>query len=251
MIDALSPRAAPLLDRLAARDVLLAFDFDGTLAPIVREPHRARLGASTRTLLRALAARRRVAIVSGRARADVASRVRGVGAFAIVGNHGLELDAGPSWTWPVEVVGAVRGAVRALEGVVVEDKGATLTVHYRRAPDPGRAGVRVRAALARVLADVAPNARLVGGHAVENVLPAGAHDKGTAVAALMCRVGARRALFVGDDRTDDAVFALPRAAGVVGVSIGRRRGCRAALVLDTQREIDRLLGALLARVHAA
>src|SRR6185295_11415249 len=80
----------PLLEQFAWSQVLVAFDFDGTLAPIVADPTAAAMAPSTRRLFREVAALYPCAVISGRSRADLAGRLRGVPLREIVGNHGLE-----------------------------------------------------------------------------------------------------------------------------------------------------------------
>src|SRR5687768_14195664 len=71
-------------------DALLVFDFDGTLAPIVRAPEKAAMRALSRRRLIAVAERQPVAVLSGRARADLLPRLAGVPLRHIVGSHGAE-----------------------------------------------------------------------------------------------------------------------------------------------------------------
>src|SRR5689334_20803650 len=79
-----------ILQQFAWSNVLLAFDYDGTLSPIVREPSKAVLRPSTRDLLELLTHRYPCILISGRAQADALVRVRGLGFREIIGNHGLE-----------------------------------------------------------------------------------------------------------------------------------------------------------------
>ncbi|MEK7281657.1 MAG: trehalose-phosphatase, partial [Chloroflexota bacterium] len=125
--------------------VLLALDFDGTLAPIVEYPDKAALPSSTASLLKALAEKPgyHVAIVTGRALSDVKRRIR-IGGLIYCGNHGLEADIeGRQWKPPgvEEARGAIEEAWKALDkklkdlqGVMLEDKGLSFSVHYRLAP---------------------------------------------------------------------------------------------------------------------
>jgi trehalose 6-phosphate phosphatase len=84
-----------ILARHLAANVALVFDFDGTLAPIVSDPEAAAMRAETRTLLRALSCRFPCAVISGRARDDVAPRLAGTGIACVVGNHGAEWGGEP------------------------------------------------------------------------------------------------------------------------------------------------------------
>jgi len=99
----LAPQNRPALRRLARGRVLLAFDFDGTLAPIVADPARAHLRPSTRRLLIEVARKYPCVVISGRNRADVASRLTGIPLRRVLGNHGIE---------PSPALPAARRAVR-------------------------------------------------------------------------------------------------------------------------------------------
>jgi hypothetical protein len=74
----LAPQNLPALRRLARGRVLLAFDFDGTLAPIVADPARAHLRPRTRRLLADVARKYPCVVISGRRRADVVGRLAGI-----------------------------------------------------------------------------------------------------------------------------------------------------------------------------
>ena len=238
---------ASLRARLAAlvrQDALLAFDFDGTLAPIVDDPARAVLSEWTRALLSALAARRRCAVLSGRSLDDLRPRLAGLPLFALVGNHGVEVAGEPApeglragvHAWSAEL----RERLAHLPGVRIEDKGFTLSVHFRGAPSPERVEAEIRA-----VADGLPGARVFGGKAVVNVAPEGAPDKGDALAALMALARTPAALYVGDDETDEPAFALAAEAPVVGVRVGSAAATRAVHLLSDRAQVDALLDALV------
>ena len=136
-----SPGGLRVLAAFVRDDPLLAFDFDGTLAPIVSHPDRARVSEPVARELERLSLVLPVAVISGRRVADVLPRLGFVPRF-VVGNHGAE-DPGdlPSEHWPRRL-DALRErlarAERALSGagVWVEDKGHSIALHYRQAPDP-------------------------------------------------------------------------------------------------------------------
>src|SRR5689334_12820946 len=79
--DILAPAQAPLLKQLAWSNLMLAFDYDGTLAPIVDDPEKARMRTTTRALLEKVARAYPSIVISGRAQEDVLKRVRGAGVF--------------------------------------------------------------------------------------------------------------------------------------------------------------------------
>jgi trehalose 6-phosphate phosphatase len=219
---------------------ILVFDFDGTLAPIVDDPASAAMGPATAALLGALAARVPCAVVSGRARGDVAARVASVPLRAVVGNHGAE--PGPDAPEPA-LRARVEGWLAALRaavdepGVVVEDKGRSLAVHVRRAARPVQALERAAAAAAAL-----DGARVFGGKLVVNVVPEAAPTKADAVEALAAECGGAPVLYVGDDDTDEDAF---RSRAVRwGVRVGRAERSAARFFVDEQAQVDRLLRVL-------
>ncbi|HZZ86632.1 MAG TPA: trehalose-phosphatase [Anaeromyxobacteraceae bacterium] len=243
MMDILAPRHLSDLRRLSEGKLLLAFDYDGVLAPLARTPQGAHMRPGTKKLLARLAERYPVAVVSGRAWKDAAGFVDGVSA-TVVGNHGFE--HGHARAVPKATVARVRRWVRALEaslegveGYFIEDKVSTLSIHYglKRHWRATEAAVHAAAALL-------DGARLVHGKHVLNCVPASFPNKGDAVLRLMKETGSEQAVFCGDDVTDEDVFAVgpPRIEGVrVGPGASRARWR-----LRTQEEMDALLTTWLA-----
>lgn len=235
---------AGALAALARRGALLAFDFDGTLAPLVSDPAAAALPEATRARLARLAARRPCAVLSGRALPDLHGRLVGLPLVALVGNHGLEAEDGAGGHGVTGLVGAWRAALderlAGEPGVVLEDKRLSLAVHYRAAPDPARAARAIR----RAAADLR-GARVYGGHAVVNVVPADGPHKGDALRALLEGRQPREALYVGDDETDEDAFGLVDELPLLGVRVGPAASTRARHVLPGQAAVDALLDVLL------
>jgi len=201
-----------------AQPLLLLFDIDGTLAPIVAHPDDARVPADTAVTLETLARMPgvRVAFVTGRAVADARRLIDLPGAW-LVGNHGAETrDADGDVVVHVEVAAyaaALRAAVDRLRvaladvpDAAVEDKALSVTVHYRRV---ARERVPEVAAAVDRVADELGLARRSGKEVLELRAPV-AVDKGTAVRALIERLGGREpdaaVVFAGDDVTDEDAF---------------------------------------------
>jgi trehalose 6-phosphate phosphatase len=172
-------------------------DVDGTLAPIVRRPELAAVPEETRAEIRRLVGRYGlVAGVSGRTGAD-AARLVGVDGVVFVGSHGLEL-APEAEAWRETLRPFAVG-----DWPWLEDKGLTVALHWREAPDEGEALTALRA--------IATEAQAQGlearwGRKVLELRPPVAADKGTAVRALLERHGLHRALYAGDDATDLDAF---------------------------------------------
>jgi trehalose 6-phosphate phosphatase len=203
----LTPEGERALQAVMRLRPLLAFDFDGTLAPIVARPDEAKVPEPVSRGLAELARDLPVAIITGRSVADVRPRL-GFEPQYVIGNHGAE---DPAVFRPVlgsQPLDALRQRIAAhagelaAAGIAVEDKLLSVALHYRLAPDPGAALVCIEA----LLQGIEPALRRFGGKCVVNVLAAGLPDKGDALAALVRRSSVAAAVFVGDDVNDEAVF---------------------------------------------
>jgi trehalose 6-phosphate phosphatase len=228
--------------RAAPRRVLLAFDYDGVLAPLVKEPSGAHMRPATKALLRRVVRLYPVAVVSGRSWKDASRFVGRIGAI-VVGNHGFEL--GRPVPVPAAVLRQVSGWRRRLErelrdvdGVHFEDKRSTLAVHYGL----GRAWRRSERAVYEA-ANQLEGTRLIAGKKVLNVLPHDFPSKGDAVRTLVARLGCDGAMVLGDDVTDEDAFAVG-APLVFGVHVGKGPSL-APWRLATQHDVDRLLKILI------
>ncbi len=197
---------ASLVATMALRP-LLAFDFDGTLAPIVARPDDARVPVALVHRLERLARMLPLAIVSGRRVDDLRGRLTFEPRY-VIGNHGAEDPSRPGTTL-VSILDGLRsrlelhaGALSAA-GVLVEDKGQSIALHYRLAPDRPRA----QEVVSYIAQTLEPGLAAFGGKLVMNIVAAGAPDKADAVAGLVRRAGAEAAVFLGDDLNDEPVFA--------------------------------------------
>jgi trehalose 6-phosphate phosphatase len=193
---------APL--REAPERSALIFDVDGTLAPITARPELAKVPLATKTELERLAGRYLlVAFVSGRT-GEEARRLVGLDGVRYVGNHGLELN--PEAHELQAQIATFRDTVERR----VEDKGLTLSYHFREARNEAEARAELEEIASRAAAKgLVPR----WGRKVLEIRPAVEADKGTAVQTLIWEAGARRALYAGDDTTDlDAFAALAGAS---------------------------------------
>lgn len=232
----------PRLAALAQTRLLLAFDFDGTLAPIVARPAAAEMRPSTRALFRTLVGHYPVAVITGRARTDVVRRLPDVSGLQIIGNHGIELWRGAN-TASIDVrrwLRVVRPLLAHVQGVALEDKGHSFAVHYRRSHNKVATMRTIRGALGRLT-----GVRVVHGKQVFDVLPVGQANKGTALHRLRISLGCTTALYVGDDTTDEDVFRLAPRGEVLTIRVGRSLGSAAAYYIPRQARIDDLLDHLI------
>jgi len=232
----LSQVARPILTRLAGQKTLCAFDFDGTLAPIVAHPNVARLSERTRSLLELLASRYPSVVISGRARADVLGRLTGVELARVIGNHGAETELTTvksrrrvqQWRASLEL------HLLSLPGLWIEEKGLSLTVHYRLCTQKAEARRRILKAVRNL-----QHVRIVGGKQVVNLVEDKAPHKGDVLAAERDRLDCDWILYVGDDETDEDAFALK--GNIVAVRIGQKQRSHARYYLRKQTEIEMLL----------
>lgn len=208
---------ADLLRPLAetARTGLIT-DVDGTISPIVDDPAAASVTPRSRELLTALQSQLTlVAAVSGRAAADVYQRV-GVPGLVALGNHGLERWTGDQ-AEAVPQVAAFRPALEDaltdirqldIDGLFLEDKGVTLSVHYRRAADPQA----VRARFGPEVAAIAARHGLAyfEGRMIFELRPPVDINKGTAFRQLVQDYQLAAAVFIGDDTTDVDAMRMAR-----------------------------------------
>ncbi|HBH81630.1 MAG TPA: trehalose-phosphatase [Nitrospira sp.] len=232
------------LENLVKGRSLYAFDFDGTLAKIVREHHAARLSRPIRFWLEKLAQRAPAAIISGRSVEDLQSRV-GTVVPHLIGNHGSE---GPHTreedrqqvretcrAWLQSVTDRFHHEL-AHCGVSIEDKSYSLSFHYRTVEHREEA----RVLITRVIGELSPPPRIVLGKSVVNVMPPTASHKGTALLEYMRRLDCSLALYVGDDETDEDVFAL-QDSRILTVRVGKKNGSSARYFLKRQAEITAVL----------
>jgi trehalose 6-phosphate phosphatase len=238
----LASEHASTLFEFAHQRVLLAFDFDGTLAPIVCTPEAATMRQRTSILLAEVARHYPCAVISGRSRTDVLEKVAEIPLRAVFGNHGMEPSPNlRAWRrmaarWHAQLALALP----PIAGMVIENKGVSLAIHYRLA----RARGAVRGLVLHAAADL-PGTRILEGKMVVNVLPAGAPNKGNALIGLRKRLRCQSAIYIGDDDTDEDVFALAKQERLLGIRVGRSRRTQAAYYVPSQAAMDPLLRKLV------
>ncbi|MCX4906610.1 trehalose-phosphatase [Streptomyces sp. NBC_00878] len=268
-----TPAGRDGLDAIIARPAraVLAFDFDGTLAPIVPDPEQARAHPDAVPALAALAPRvASVAVVTGRP-AAVAVRhggfdgVPGLEHLVVLGHYGAErwdavtgtVQAPAPHPGVAEARAELPGfldAIGAWQGTWIEEKGRAVAVHTRRAQDPQAAFEALR----EPLAELATRHGLIvePGRMVLELRPPGM-DKGVALSEYVRDVGAESVMYCGDDLGDLPAFAAVeklRTEGVPGVLVcsGSNEvtelSDRADLVVDGPEGVVRLLAALATKL---
>lgn len=206
----------------------LLTDVDGTISPIAPTPAEARVSDEIRSALSRLATELRVvAVITGRAATNARGLVD-VPGLLYVGNHGMEELANGSTRWepaaepfrPLlsDAAAAVADLPDRIAGVIVEDKGPTLSIHYRQAASPEDARSQILASLRRFGGKL----RVTTGKMVVEVRPPVEISKATAVRRIVETHRLRGAVYLGDDRTDLAAFEVLRELRV-GAGEARRR----------------------------
>jgi len=213
------PLREPLRELAATSRLLVALDFDGTLAPEVDDPERAAATpAAHAAVLRLLGIRNtRVALVSGRALASLEQVADLPDTALLVGSHGIELrldDSGdavglsPSERRRVEALGQILGQVaESFDQVWVEQKPAGFALHTRLATEENS-----RVAHLVALRDTSAELDDLTVRKGKNVLEFSVREttKGEALEHLRGYTGASAVFYAGDDVTDEDAFATLR-----------------------------------------
>ena len=227
--------------------IVIATDFDGTLAPIAARPESVELPASLNPILDRLAesGNALLFVVSGRPLSDLHRRVSVP--CVLGGNHGLEVE-GRGYRFEHAAAEALRPRLAALctsigellpkwPGAWLEDKRLTATVHFRAIDARAEHGLRV--AVRRSLAPFAGEFGLRAGKKALEIHPRVGWNKGQAVNWLREASGIASCICIGDDRTDETMFR--ECSGAISVVVGRSQFTAAQFRVDSPAEVEELL----------
>ena len=236
---------------LLAHEVALFLDFDGTLADFAPTPSEVMVAAATVDTLERIEVQLggALALVTGRPVSQLYEILKDYRPIA-AGLHGHELQFAAEHTVsaapPAPVIEALRAEAHAIarriDGVLVEDKGTSLALHYRANPT---VGAIVVAAAEDLVALSEGHFVLQRGNLVAELLPSGT-DKGVALRALMRRApfAGRLPIAVGDDFTDEHMFRAAHELGGYGIVVGDRRPTAARYMLRNPAQVALWLGGL-------
>jgi trehalose 6-phosphate phosphatase len=228
------PEASPklLAGELARRlhDCAILLDIDGTLLDLAPTPREVWVPPGLRTTLDGLLEKTSgaLALVSGRSLNDI-DLIFAPAQFPAVGGHGAEMrlatdsEAVATHAPPMdrELKRRLAAIAKLSPGILLEDKGYSLALHYRLAPHAEKA---IYEAVSLIRADL-PNApiEIMPGKSVCEIKPSG-FNKASGVVELMTHepFRGRRPIFIGDDVTDESVFAIMPGLGGLAFSVGRR-----------------------------
>lgn len=217
--------------------LLVMLDYDGTLSPIARAPDEADLVPGTLDILKKLSElpSTMVAVISGRAIGDLSERVPCPG-IILVGNHGFEcpelsvelpVPMGELRARAADLEVELAGGLFGIDGVLIENKGPVISVHYRRA-DPRRVIEIMN--IVRRIAKKYEGVEVAKGKKVLELRPDLHINKGTAVQMLIDEARRRLVcepfpLYAGDDSTDEDAFAAIEQGVTIRVGADDRPTC--------------------------
>ncbi len=223
-----------------AKRVALFLDFDGTLVPFCSRPEEVRLGVATRRVLRALARHPRLnlVVVSGRRRAELIQhvdtpRVQYLGLYGWEGRK-RPILSGQTVRSLATARGALTQSLAKLPGIRIEDKIFGFAVHYRGAR---RSAVRqARAVIREVIRRFEQDLRLLQGSKIWEVVPSEVEGKGEAVRDALRRMpGSSLPIYLGDDKIDEAAFAVLHRG--ITVHVGKDGRTKARYRLRSPAEV--------------
>lgn len=240
-------RGLKRIRRLCSSRTLFAFDFDGTLSKISFRPSGARIADKTQRLLSRLNELTPLAIISGRNSVDLKSHFDFKPQY-LISNHGIggldwEKSLGKSArqtcrSWKKQIQKLLEE--KNMLGVELEDNRFTLAVHYRHARNKRKAKMAI---LERALR-LSPQPHIVTGKSVINIIPKKLPHKGDAFRKLLRLSKARSAFYIGDDDTDENIFALSLPCVLTG-RVGYKKNSHAQFFLRRQSEVNKLLQIIL------
>ena len=219
------------------RRLLVATDFDGTLAPLVDRPDAVvpDHGAVAALVSLSELPETHVAVISGRSRAVLEEHL-GQADFLLAGSHGAELEALDGR--PNDVQGLLDRVAERLarladeyDGALIERKPTAVAFHYRKVEEDRQTEAADKAS---DVAEEFEGVRIQPGHQVVELVT-GTVNKGDALDAIRRRLEATGTVFVGDDRTDEHAFARLLPADLA-VKVGPGSTC-AAVRVDSQSEV--------------
>lgn len=233
-------------EHIGRRNIILFLDFDGTIAPIADAPDRVIVPLQVKSALERLAAITPLAVISGRALEDLQARL-GITGIIYSGNHGAEIMIGrtvlrDNGTDEMAVslqnfLEALRSGMSNIPGTLIEDKGITASVHFRKI-DPSQEGEVLRI-FWNAASDYAKEFRITTGKKVLEIRPQSAWNKGDAVQRILEHQSKDVIpLYVGDDTTDEDAYRAIRESGI-SVSIGENP--EADYYLNDQGEVGTFL----------
>ncbi len=245
-----------LQSRFAKKNIFLFLDYDGTLSPIVSHPKKAKISKKCKKLLKNLSRRDsiRLAVISGRSLKDLRTRV-GVKNIIYSGNHGLEISGvklRPANNLPSEYKRILKQIKRDLDwrlrqfkGAIIEDKGLTLSIHYRMVASEKVSQLKSVFQQAIRASGVNSKIKIREGKKVFEIRPPIEWDKGKIVSWLLKKNKLKGAvpIYIGDDKTDEDAFKALKKKGLT-IFVGKPIKSRADYYLKSTNDVLKFLSFL-------
>lgn len=245
----LSSHSKAILLDIAAKGCVLMLDFDGTLAPIVKDFKKASMPLKTRKFLRDISDRAPVVVISGRRLADVRSRV-GIKKVHCVGSHGLETENARAKHLPAQTRDAfakakraTRAVARAYRSVRIEDKGLSFALHYRLLAV--KRAARFVEEATRAIRSYKNKLRVINDERAFDIMPKTRETKGVAARKIFKKLRRGRAIpvYIGDSKTDEDAYRALR--GGITIRVGKSATSRALFYLPSQESVALFLSKIL------
>lgn len=246
-----------LKQNISNRYIFLFLDYDGTLTPIVESPEKAAISPQIKALLKRLSrnTKFKLAIISGRSLKDIKKMV-GLENIIYSGNHGLEIEgpkikfkssASPQYkTILKQIKDSLNAKLFGIKGIFIEDKGLTLSIHYRLVDKKQIPKVKTIFHEATIFYLLRNKIKIKPGKMVFEIRPPVEWDKGKVVLWLLARqkfaLGERSfiPIYIGDDKTDEDVFGVLKNKGLT-IFVGQPRASYAQYYLKNTEEVGEFL----------
>ncbi len=237
-------------ERLSDKRIFLFLDYDGTLTPIVESPDRAFISEDMRSLIVRLKEYIPIAVITGRSLQDIKGRVE-MEDIIYAGNHGAEIwdsskivrsqESGVESNLLKEFLDKLKNKLSHIEGLLIEDKGLTASIHFRMVKVKYLS--EVFDILWRIAKEYEDSFKITSGKKVFEIRPLNAWNKGDVISWIIRNLGnGRIPIYVGDDTTDEDAF---RAVKGKGISICIGGSPEADYYLKRQEEVEMFLKELI------
>lgn len=243
--------------KIKGKNVFIFLDYDGTITPLVKTPEEARLSSEVKRLLLKIVQnpRFKLAVISGRALKDIKKKV-GIKGITYAGNHGLEIEGRN-----LRLKGLVRDRQKIIlrkfrkvlkeklslfKGVMVEDKGLSISIHYRLAER--RKIPLIKKEIEKIFNCLNEKKEfdLKDGKMIKEIRPKVNWDKGKAVKWIIAKEGKGYfPIYIGDDITDEDAFQIVKEIRGVTVYVGCHRKSFAEYFLYNSQEVKEFLKGIL------
>ena len=248
-------------EKLQGKYTFLFLDYDGTLTPIVDKPEQAMISKDTRRILEALSKspRAKIAVISGRALKDIKQKI-GLKNIIYVGNHGAEIE-GPKIKFKSPISPRCRAILEhiksdltknlaSIKGTILEDKGLSLSLHYRIVDKKQIPQVKTILHEATIVYIVRNKIKIKSGKMVFEIRLPLEWNKGKVVLWLLARqkfILTDKTLipiYIGDDTTDEDAFKVLRDKGIT-IFVGKHKKSYAKYYVKNTQEVSKFLKHIL------